>query len=108
MATHQQLIFCTCPNQSTAEQLAHALLAEQLIACVNILPSITSIYYWQGQIETSQEVLLLIKAPQAQYRAIESLLKNQHPYEIPEIIAVAIEQGLPAYLNWIDSCQPTY
>lgn len=104
MASKQQLILCTCPTNNIAEKLARLLIAEHLAACVNIVPSITSVYYWQGQIETAQEQLLLIKANQTAYAAIETLLITQHPYELPEIIAVAIERGLPDYLNWIDSC----
>lgn len=104
MATKQQLILCTCPNHETAQSLAHLLVENRLAACVNIVPSITSVYAWQGQIETAQEQLLLIKANQSAYQAIETLLKEQHPYELPEIIAVAIERGLVDYLNWIDSC----
>ncbi|MFZ2726035.1 MAG: divalent-cation tolerance protein CutA [Methylococcaceae bacterium] len=104
MATAQQLILCTCPNHETAQSLARLLVENRLAACVNIVPSITSVYAWQGQIEIAQEQLLLIKANQSAYQAIETLLKDKHPYELPEIIAVAIERGLCDYLNWIDSC----
>ncbi|HEY8157185.1 MAG TPA: divalent-cation tolerance protein CutA [Methylobacter sp.] len=73
-------------------------------ACVNILPGITSVYAWQGQIESAQEHLLLIKAHKDHYQSIETTLRNHHPYELPEIIAVSIDRGLPGYLKWIDSC----
>lgn len=99
-----QLILCTCPDADTAEKLAHHLIASKLAACVNILPGIRSVYEWQGEIETSQEHLLLIKSHQQRYQAIESLLKNLHPYQLPEIIAVGIDQGSLEYLKWIDSC----
>jgi periplasmic divalent cation tolerance protein len=104
MSTSQQLILCSCPNQEIAQKLAFMLVEKQLCACVNIVPSITSVYRWQGRVETAQEQLLLIKANQSAYAAIENLLTSQHPYDVPEIIAVAIERGLVTYLNWIDSC----
>ncbi len=104
MSTPYQIILCTCPDKDSAEQLAHLLVNEQLCACVNILPGISSIYWWQGQVTSAQEYLLLIKAHKDQYQPIESRLKAQHPYEVPEIIAVSIENGLPEYLNWIDLC----
>ncbi len=101
------LIFCTCPDVETAERLAIRLVGDNLAACVNILPGIRSIYQWQGTVETAQEHLLLIKSPKARYVEIESVIKALHPYELPEIIAVAIENGSAEYLKWIDSCLPT-
>jgi len=71
---------------------------------VNIVPGITSVYRWQANIETAQEHLLLIKSQAEQYQAIETQIKQIHPYELPEIIAVPIDRGLPEYLQWIDTC----
>jgi len=102
------LIYCTCPNQETAEQIARQLVASNLAACVNILPGVSSVYEWQGQIETAQEHLLLIKSRKAQYQAIEAAIKAIHPYELPEIIAVAIASGSTEYLQWIDTCVSTH
>jgi periplasmic divalent cation tolerance protein len=104
MPTPYQIILCTCPDKDSAEQLAHLLVNEHLCACVNILPGISSIYWWQGQVNSAQEYLLLIKAHKDHYQAIETSIKAHHPYELPEIIAVSIENGLPEYLHWIDSC----
>ncbi len=101
------LIYCTCPDLETAERIAKQLVRRQLAACVNILPGLSSIYLWQGEIETAQEHLLLIKSPQEHYLAIEAAIKTLHPYQLPEIIAVAIERGSSEYLKWIDSCLPT-
>lgn len=103
----QHLIYCTCPDQETAERIAGQLISQKLAACVNILPGVRSVYEWQGQIETAQEHLLLIKSPQARYAAIEAAIKALHPYQLPEIIAVAIERGSADYLKWIDSCLST-
>lgn len=104
MSTCYQLLFCTCPDKDTAEQLAHRLVADQLAACVNIVPGITSVYRWHEQIETAQEHLLLIKAHSDFYAAIAICISTHHPYETPELIAVSVENGLPDYLHWIDSC----
>ncbi|MGZ5050690.1 MAG: divalent-cation tolerance protein CutA [Methylobacter sp.] len=104
MPANHQIVFCTCPDEETAEKLARRLVADNIAACVNILPGLTSVYKWQGQIESTQEHLLLIKAHKDYYPAIEAALRQHHPYELPEIVAVAIDRGLPEYLNWIDSC----
>jgi periplasmic divalent cation tolerance protein len=104
MSTCYQIILCTCPDKNTAENIARLLVKDKLAACVNILPGITSIYTWRKQIESAEEHLLLIKANKSIYQAIEAAIIKQHPYELPEIIAVPIENGLPEYLHWIDSC----
>ncbi len=104
MPANHLLIFCTCPDKDTAEIIARLLVTSDKAACVNILPGITSIYTWKGQVESAEEHLLLIKAHKDHYQAIESTLRERHPYELPEIIAVPIERGLPEYLHWIDSC----
>ncbi len=72
-----------------------------MAACVNILPGIRSVYRWQGKLESAQEILLLIKSHSQAYPALEQLIQRLHPYELPEIIAVPVENGLPAYLDWI-------
>lgn len=99
-----RLIYCTCPDFITAEKIAKHLIADKLAACVNILPGVKSVYEWQGEIETAEEHLLLIKSPTARYPAIEAAIKSLHPYQLPEIIAVAIDSGSAEYLQWIDSC----
>lgn len=104
MSLHQQLILCTCPDMTTAETIAGMLIADKSAACVNILPGLTSIYLWQNRIEKTQECLLLIKTSQHLYHKVETSILANHPYELPEVIAVPIEHGLPGYLQWIDSC----
>lgn len=99
-----QLILCTCPDAEVAERIAGELVGLRLAACVNILPGITSIYAWQGRIESAQEHLLLIKSHSSRYAAIEAAIHASHPYEVPEIVAVPLERGSAAYLQWIDSC----
>lgn len=95
---------CTCPDKSTAENIARRLVESSLAACVNILPNLTSVYSWQGQIESAEEYLLIIKSSAQNFSAIEHSICSHHPYELPEIIAVPVEYGLPEYINWIHSC----
>jgi len=97
------LIYSSCPDEKTAQELANALVDRRLAACVSVLPGMTSVYVWQGQRESSREVLLMIKTMAARYDEVETLLRERHPYELPEVIAVPIECGLPDYLNWIES-----
>jgi periplasmic divalent cation tolerance protein len=104
MPIHYQIILCTFPDKESAESIARLLVNDKIAACINILPDITSIYMWQEQIKSAQEYLLLIKANKSCYQRIETLLIEYHPYELPEIIAVSIENGFPEYLSWIDSC----
>jgi len=99
-----QIIFCSCPDNETATHIAQKLVSEKLAACVNILPSMTSIYRWQDEIETAQEHLLLIKSHADYYPKIQQAIIALHPYELPEIVAVPMERALPDYLQWINSC----
>jgi periplasmic divalent cation tolerance protein len=99
-----EIILCTCPDKATAEKIAHRLLDINLAACINIVPGITSIYKGQGKMESAQEQLLLIKCNKSDYLQLESQIKADHPYELPEIITIPITNGLPEYLNWINSC----
>lgn len=98
------IILCTCPDQNTASTLANRLISENLAACVNILPGMTSIYRWQDRIETAQEHLLLVKTRRDIYQSVEQAIRLNHSYELPEIISVSLENALPEYLEWIDSC----
>lgn len=102
-ADNYQIVLTTCPDTACAERLAQALVRDGLAACVNILPAMQSIYRWQGNIETATERLLIIKSTTDRYRAIQERILALHPYELPEIIAVPIREGLPRYLAWLDS-----
>jgi periplasmic divalent cation tolerance protein len=107
MPTSLLLILTTAPDQETARLLAKSLVEQRLAACVNILPQATSVYEWQGKLELSGESLLLIKSTRDNYTAVEKALREQHPYELPEIIAVPVEQGLQGYLDWVERCTDT-
>jgi periplasmic divalent cation tolerance protein len=96
-----QLVLCTCPDQDSAQTIAEQLVDQSLAACVNILPGIKSIYSWRGKRETAQEQLLVIKTTKNAYGTLEKVIIGLHPYELPEIIAVNIENGNANYLKWI-------
>jgi len=102
--TDCRLVFCTCPDQETAARIAERLVGDRLAACVNLLPGLTSVYRWQGEVQQEAEVLLLIKTVAARLPALTGTLRGLHPYELPEIIALPITDGLPDYLTWVTTC----
>ncbi len=95
------LVITNCPDEETANAIALALVEAKLAACVNILPRVQSVYRWQGAVKSATEIPLLIKSTATSYPALEAAIRQRHPYEIPEIIALPIDRGLPAYLNWV-------
>jgi periplasmic divalent cation tolerance protein len=95
------LVFTNLPDRAAAMDLARKLVDERLAACVNVLGDCTSVYRWEGRNESVSEVPVLIKTLAQHYARLEQLIKSVHPYELPEIIAVPISSGLPAYLKWI-------
>ena len=101
MESTKLLVLTNLPDRAAAEKLADMLIAEQLAACVNILAPCRSVYRWKGAVQHDEEHPMLIKTTQARYAELEQALRAGHPYELPEIIAVPIERGLPAYLDWV-------
>jgi len=97
------LVITNMPDAPSAAKLARHLIDERAAACVNQLAPCTSTYRWQDKIESATEVTLLIKTTRTAYPRLEKLISMAHPYELPEIIAVTVTAGLPAYLRWIDS-----
>jgi Uncharacterized protein involved in tolerance to divalent cations len=95
------IVFSTFPDEAGAREAAGKLIEVGAAACVSILPGVSSVYRWQGKTEESSEVLLMIKTTQEAYTRLESALKACHPYELPEILAVRAEAGLPGYLEWV-------
>lgn len=95
------LVLTNLPDAASAQRAAHALIDSHAAACVNILPGCTSVYRWQGKTETANEVPLLIKTTRDAYPRLEEVLRANHPYELPEIIAVPVAAGLPGYLQWV-------
>jgi periplasmic divalent cation tolerance protein len=96
------VIFITAGSKEEAEKISRGLVESKLAFCVSTLPKVQSTYYWKDKIHVDKEFLLIVKTRQDQYEALETWVKNNHSYQVPEIIALPIEQGLPAYLNGID------
>ena len=101
MATDVLLVLTTVPDVATARDIANALVGNGLAACVTALPAATSTYHWQGIVERAEEIPLMIKTTRARLDALTEALRRQHPYEVPEILALPVEAGLPAYLAWV-------
>ena len=101
------LVITNAPDRAVAQKIAHALVEQKLAACVNILAECTSVYRWQGNVETAGEVPLLIKTRAAIYADVEAAIKRLHPYELPEIIAVSVGHGSSEYLDWINAATVT-
>ncbi|KVW96694.1 divalent-cation tolerance protein CutA [Thiobacillus denitrificans] len=95
------LVLTNLPDVASAEKLARALIECRAAACVNVLPACPSIYRWQGAVEVATEIPLLIKTTRAAYPLVEEVIRTQHPYDVPELIAISITDGLPAYLDWL-------
>lgn len=95
------VIYCTVPNEFNANLIATTLVEENLAACVNILPSVTSVYKWEGIVQNDNEMLMIIKTQQDKFDALEAKIKQLHEYSVPEIIAVPIVKGSEDYQNWI-------
>jgi periplasmic divalent cation tolerance protein len=95
------LVLTNLPNRDAAETLAERLLEQRLAACVNILSPCRSLYRWHGELQRDEEHPMLIKTTVERYAALEQAIRAEHPYELPEIVAVPIERGLPAYLHWL-------
>jgi len=95
------LVMSMFPDAEVARTISRTLVEEQLAACANLVPGAESIYWWKGVIESSSEVMAFFKTTEDQYKRFEARLKELHPYELPEIVAVQLADGLPAYLQWV-------
>lgn len=96
-----RIILSTCANQGEAERIAHALVESRLAACVNLLPGVQSIYRWEGKVESSMEVLLVIKTSAAHVEDIEQVIAGLHSYSVPEILVLEVHGGSERYLAWL-------
>ena len=101
MAAEHQLVLCTCPSNTVAGEIATALIEQNLAACVNRLPGVTSWYRWEGQLHRDDEVLVLIKTTVGRLAEVEATVRKLHPYDLPEFIALPITAGSADYLSWI-------
>lgn len=96
-----EIILCTCPTNKDAKTIANALIDQKLAACVSILPNITSVYRWQDEVVSDDEIQLLIKTCADNFVKISELIKSLHPYDVPEIISLNVQQADKQYSNWI-------
>jgi periplasmic divalent cation tolerance protein len=99
--TDARLVFTTLPTAEAAASLARTLVSERLAACGNVLSGVRSIYRWQGELHDEPEVLLLLKTRTAQLEQLQARILELHPYDVPEVVAVAIDAGSPGYLAWL-------
>lgn len=95
------LVLCTAPSADVGATLARGVVEAKLAACANILPGVRSVYVWKGEVHDEPEVQLFIKTRRDRFPALEGWLRENHPYEVPEIIALPIERGSKAYLDWL-------
>jgi len=99
--TDKRIVLSTTGSAAEAHKIAHHLVENQLAACVNIVPNIQSIYRWQGKVESSQEWLLVIKTTAEKFKIVRDAIRELHSYDLPECVAIAIEDGSAQYLEWI-------
>ena len=95
------LVITTLSSADAAAEIARKLVGEKLAACANLVPAVRSIYRWEGKVQDENEVLVLIKTQQRHYERLKARLLELHPYEVPEVIALPVERGHQAYLDWI-------
>jgi len=95
------LVITSCPDKVIAITIAEKILANKLAACVNVMPEVMSLYTWNGKKEVAQEVCLYIKTTSEAFPALQACITQEHPYDLPEIIALPVVAGLPAYLQWV-------
>jgi periplasmic divalent cation tolerance protein len=95
------VVLTSAPDEALAQKMGAALVEQKLAACVNILGACASMYRWQGKVETACEVPLVIKTTRARYAEVEAVIGSIHVYDVPEIIVLPVENGLPAYLDWV-------
>jgi len=95
------LALSTAPDAATAERIARALVDERLIACANLVPGLTSIYRWQGEVQADPEVLLLMKTRRAVVQRLKERLPQLHPYQVPELVVTEVTDGLAPYCAWV-------
>jgi len=102
------LVYINFPNRECARHIGTALIEKQLAACVNIIPEIESIYQWEGEVKTENEVMTIVKTTASRYKQLEKYVLENHPYDVPEVISLPISQGSESYLNWVQDQMEGY
>lgn len=101
MPTDVRTVLVAAPDDATARALAEAVVGERLAACANVVPGVLSVYRWQGEVRRDPEVLLVMKTTAARAEALRARLVELHPYEVPEVLVLAVDAGHPPYLRWV-------
>ena len=101
MKKELRTVLVTAPDADVAKSIARAVVSERLVACVNIVAGVTSIYRWQGKLEEQSEVLLIMKTVHDRVSTLAARVKELHPYDVPEVLALPVDAALPAYADWI-------
>lgn len=102
--TDKIIVLCTTPDETSAEQLSRRILEQKLAACITLLPGATSFYMWEGKLEKSHETQMLIKSNTTSQSRLLNNLKQYHPYDVPELLVLPVQDGDPEYLSWLDAC----
>ncbi|MGD9561372.1 MAG: divalent-cation tolerance protein CutA [Pyrinomonadaceae bacterium] len=97
------ILFTTTPTADEAERLGNSMVAKRLAACVQILPKMTSVYFWEGKVQTDEEHLLLLKTTPEKYGELEAFINENHSYDVPEIVAVESAKVSPKYREWLEN-----
>ncbi len=95
-----RVVFVSIPREEAAP-FARALVEERLAACVNIVPKMESFYRWEGKVLSDSEALLIVKTTKGRFDALRKYIEERHPYDLPEIVALPVSEGLPDYLAWV-------
>jgi periplasmic divalent cation tolerance protein len=103
--TDALVVFVTAPSEEAAGRIARGVVERRLAACASLVPSIRSIYRWEGEIHDEKEILIVIKTKRESFDPLMEWIRSNHPYEVPEILALPVAAGLPAYLEWLEDDQ---
>ena len=98
------IVFMTVPNKEEAVKIVRALLEEKLIACANIMDTVSSFFWWKGNIEEEKEALVLMKSHDNLFNRLSTRVAEIHSYDVPEVLSVPVVEGLPSYLDWMKAC----
>ncbi len=105
MATQVLLVLSTFPDRGKAQRIAEELVNGRYAACANVASAVDSFYWWKDEVETATEVIVYFKTTAERYAAFQERLRELHPYDVPEVVALPIQDGLPEYLQWVvDNC----
>lgn len=96
------VVLTTAPDRKSAQKIARRLVMDKLAACVTLVAGVTSIYHWKNKVEKSREALLIVKTSQTRWNAVRKQILSDHPYDLPEVIALPIRSGSKKYLSWLE------